>query len=203
MSTVPFEDTSQPFFQRLFQTIGMALTNPMVMFSGMGGGDLSMPLLYGVLIGTVTAVFSILWNMLFSGMALLGGGGGEEFVVSTGMYVLFMFICPLFVVVGLFISSALYHVALLVLGDGQRGFSTTFRAIAYGYTPNLFAVVPICGGLIGGIWGVVLVIIGGKQGHDTDWWKAILGYFLPTLICCCLIIWLASMFGFLGALSNN
>ena len=201
-SSVPFEDTSQPFFQRFFATVGMAFSNPMQLFSAMGSGDLAMPLLYGVLTGTVTAVFSILWNMVFSGMALLGGGGAEEFAVSTGMYILFMFICPLFVVVGLFISSALYHVALMILGDGQRGFSTTFRAVAYGQTPNLLAVVPICGGLVGGLWAIVLQIIGGKQGHDTEWWKAILGYFLPTLVCCCLIFWLLSMFGFLGALAD-
>jgi hypothetical protein len=202
-SSVPFDDPSIPFFERFWLTIRLAFTNPMELFSAMPGGDIGMPLLFGVLVGTVTVVFSILWNMMFSGMALLGGGlPAGEFALSTGLYILVMFLSPMFVAIGLFIQAAIFHVALMILGSADRGFAVTFRAVAYGNTPNLLAIVPFCGGLIGGIWAIVLIIIAGKQGHETEWWKAILAYFLPTIVCCCLMLWLASMFGFLGALSD-
>ena len=57
-------------------------------------------------------------------------------------------------------------------------------------------------GLIGGIWALVLAIIAAKMGHGTDWWKAILAYFLPMILCCCLITWLLMTFGFIGAIAD-
>jgi hypothetical protein len=203
VNTVPFEDTSQPFFSRLFRTITMAFAEPMKLFSGMPRGDLGLPLLYGVITGTITGVISILWHMSFSGMALLTRHMHvEEFAVSTGIYFLVMFLMPLMVAIGMFISGAINHVCLLIFGSGQRGFVTTFRAIAYGNTPALLCIIPFCGSFVGGIWALVLVIIGFKLGHDTDWWRAILAYFLPTIVCCCLIIWLLTTFGIIGAIAN-
>jgi hypothetical protein len=202
-NSVPFEDTTQPFFQRLFRTIGMAFTDPTALFSNMARGDIGLPLIYGVLLQSVVIVISLVWNMMFGGMAMLGGDmHAEEFAISTTMYIVIMFLSPVLVTLGMFVSTALYHVSLLVLGDGQRGFAVSFRAVAYGGTPNLLGVVPICGGLIGGIWGLILTIAAFKHGHRTDLWRAILAYFLPTIVCCCLIIWLASTFGILAALSG-
>jgi hypothetical protein len=184
-------------------TIGLAFSDPVRLFSGMRPDDIGMPLLYGVLVGTVTGVFSILWNMMFGGLAMMAGQArADELAVSTGVYLLFMMFMPILSAIGLFISAGLYHLALLVLGDGQRGFAITFRAVAYGQTPNILALVPFCGGMVGGIWSLILVIIGGRQGHATDWWRAILAYFLPVIICCCLVFWVLTSFGILGALSD-
>ena len=79
----------------------------------------------------------------------------------------------------------------------------TFRALAYGYTPGLLGVIPICGGVVGGIWAIVLVIIAGKLGHGTDWWRSILAYFLPTILCCCLLMGLATAMGLLGSFASR
>ena len=95
-NSVPFEDTSQPFFSRLFRTIIMAFSEPMKLFSGMPRGDIGLPLLYGVITGTITGIISIFWHMSFSGMALLTRHMPvEEFALSTGLYFLFMFLCPI------------------------------------------------------------------------------------------------------------
>jgi hypothetical protein len=185
------------------QTIGMAFTNPMQLFSAIPSGDIGLPLIYGVIVSSVGGIFSILWNMMFGGLAMLGGGADAgEFAISTGMYLALIFLMPVLVAIGLFISAAIYHVALLILGDGERGFAVTFRAVAYGDTATLLCVLPLCGGLIGGIWALVLAIIAAKLGHGTDWWKAILAYFLPMILCCCLITWLAMTFGFIGAIAD-
>jgi hypothetical protein len=66
----------------------------------------------------------------------------------------------------------------------------------------LLGVVPICGGIVGAIWAIVLVIIAGKLGHGTDWWRAILAYFLPIILCCCLLTWLATALGLIGTFAN-
>ena len=36
----------------------------------------------------------------------------------------------------------------------------------------------------------------------TDAWRVILAYFLPSILCCCLLLWLLMSFGLLGALAN-
>jgi len=202
-NSVPFEDPSLPFTTRFLRTAGMAFSNPTELFSNLSNEDLAQPLLFGVIVGTVATVFSMLWNMMFSGLSMLGGGmATEDFAISQGMYILLMLFSPVLVAIGMFISTAIYHVALLVLGDAERGFAVTFRAVAYGYTPNLLGIVPICGGLVGGLWSLVLIIMAGKLGHGTEWWKAILAYFLPLIICCCLGMWLAMTLGFLGAMAD-
>jgi hypothetical protein len=93
-------------------------------------------------------------------------------------------------------------VGLLVFGGAPRGFGVTLRAVAYGSTPQLLGVLPICGAIVGGLWSMVLVIIGAIYGHGTDGWRAILGYFLPLILCCCLVWVLLSTFGLLGALAG-
>lgn len=203
INSVPFEDTSQPFFSRLFRTIGMAFSEPVKLFSGMPRGDVGLPLLYGVLTGTIAGVISIFWSMSFNGLAMLSRHmHAEEFAISTGLYILIMFLCPLMVAVGMFISAGINHLCLLLFGAGKGGFVTTFRGIAYGNTPALLCILPFCGGFIGGIWAMVLVIMAYKIAHQTDWWRAILAYFLPSIFCCCMIIWLLMTFGIIGALAN-
>ena len=48
---------------------------------------------------------------------------------------------------------------LLLLGDGERGFAITIRAMAYGNTPTLLGVIPICGSLVGAIWALAVIRI--------------------------------------------
>jgi hypothetical protein len=166
-------------------------------------GDIGAPLLYGVITMTFVSVVSQLWYMSFSGLALLSRHMHvDEFAVSTGIYILLMFLSPLLVAIGIFISAAINHLCLMLFGAAKGGFITTFRGIAYGNTPALLSILPFCGGFIGGIWAMVLVIMAFKIGHETDWWRAILAYFLPTFICCCLTIWLLTTFGIIGAIAR-
>ena len=201
-SSVPFEDPSRPFMERFIATVKLAFSDPVKLFSNMGDTDIGPPVIYGVIIGTIGMVLGLLWNMLFGGLATLAEGAPEEFAISTAATILIMFFSPILVVVGLFISAGLYHVSLLILGDGSRGFGMTLRAVCYGSTPNLLAIVPICGGIVGGIWGLVLVIMGSLYGHRTDTWRAILAYFLPMIACCCVAIFLAMVFGVIGGMAN-
>lgn len=202
-NSVPFEDLSRPFLERLIETVKLSFADPVRLFSGMVPGDIGPPLVYGLIIGTIAAITGLLWQLLFGGLAMFADQSGfSGFALSTGFMILMMFLSPLFVVVGLFIASGLYHVCLLLLGDGERGFAMTFRAVCYGGTPQLLGVVPICGGFVGGIWALVLVIMAGKLGHGTDTWKAILGYFLPILLCCCLAAGLGLMFGLFSGMSQ-
>jgi hypothetical protein len=202
-SSIPFEDASQPFLSRLLETMKLAFADPTRLFSNMPSENIGAPVLYGLITGTIAAVFTILWQTMFGGLlSIVESTELDDFAISTGFMFVWLIFSPVFIVVGLFVQSAIYHVMLLIVGDGQRGFGVTLRAVCYGSTPQLLGLVPLCGSLVGGIWSVVLVILAAIHGHRTDAWRVVLAYFLPTIVCCCMAFWLASMFGLLGALSR-
>jgi hypothetical protein len=184
-SSVPFEDTSIPFFSRWWQTVSLSLSRPSQLFSNLPNDDLGGPVIYAAINGTIAGIFGVIWQFFFGGLAaLVDDAAAAEFLVSSVFMGFFVVLMPALVIVGLFISTAIYHVCLLLFGDAQRGFGVTLRAVAYASGPNLFAIVPICGGIVGGIWVLVLTIMGAFYGHRTDAWRAILAYFLPLIVCC-------------------
>jgi len=92
---------------------------------------------------------------------------------------------PALYVVSAFISSGITHLCLKLLGGANRPFETTFRVICYAQaSATVFNLLPLCGGLIGVIWGAYSIIIGLREAHGTSGWKATLAITLPGLLCC-------------------
>jgi hypothetical protein len=200
----PFEDKSLPFWDRLWGTIRLTITNPKEFFDSLPDGEIGLPLLYGLIVGTVGVVLGQLWNLVFSApMSAIMGAPPEEAAVQGFFSVVTIVLSPLFVVIGLFIWSGIYHLMLLLLGDASRGFGITFRVVCYASTTQLFNIVPFCGGLIAGIWNMVLSMMGATIAHRTDAWRAILAYFLPVIICCCIPLVILFMMGGFAALMQG
>lgn len=184
-NSVPFEDRSRPFFERYWQTLVLSFSNPQQLFSNMREEELTAPIVYAVITGTIGGIFGAIWQIAFGSLATMIGGSGFETFAVSGFFTVFMIIfMPLLILIGLFLWSAIYHVCLMMLGTNSRGFGITLRAVAYSYGPNLLAIIPFCGGIIGGIWTMVLTIMGAFYGHRTDAWRVIVAYFLPLVVCC-------------------
>jgi hypothetical protein len=64
-------------------------------------------------------------------------------------------------------------------------------------------IIPLCGGIIAGVWGIVLRCIGLARAHETDTGRAVLAVFLPLIVCCGGGLLLAILFGGIGALSHS
>jgi hypothetical protein len=58
----------------------------------------------------------------------------------------------------------------------------------YAYSPMIFGVVPVVGGFVGGIWMLVIAIIGLGAAHDVPMWKPVLAVLLPFLALMGLIL---------------
>ena len=184
-NSVPFEDTSRPFLERYVATVTLSFSDPKKLFSGMNDGDLIGPVIYGLITGSIAGIVGLIWQTLFGSMfTLFEGYGVEEFAMSGFMHVAMVFVMPFAVVLGLFIWAGVYHLCLLLLGTQTRGFGITLRAVAYAYGPQLLAIVPVAGGIVGGLWAMVLTIMGGFYGHRTDAWRAVAAYFIPVVVCC-------------------
>jgi len=61
--------------------------------------------------------------------------------------------------------------------------------VAYsGGVTALISVIPLCGGFIGAIWQVVLVIVGLAETHRISTGKAAAAVLLPVALCCLLLV---------------
>ena len=130
--------------------------------------------------------------LAFAGFNLMVDPYATQQVMFSGFVNLVMiFLAPFLIVAGLFIWGGIYHLCLLLLGTQSRGFGITLRAVAYSYGPNLLAIIPFCGGMIGGVWVIVLTILGAFYGHRTDAWRAVVAYLIPIVVCCgiMMVLW--------------
>jgi hypothetical protein len=180
-----------PWFRRFAETAQAVLLQPVEFFSTMRvRGGLGPPIAYGI-IGTVTGgIFASFYQFLFStyGAGLQGTDAAREQAVvsllSTGCLTVML---PVITVVSLFVSAAITHVMLLLLDGARRGFEATMRVAAYGNgSTALLNLVPICGGLVAGIWAIVVTVIGISRAHEISTGKALAAVLLPMLICCVL-----------------
>jgi hypothetical protein len=180
---------------RFVETARGVVTDTKGLFAGMRReGGLGAPLLYAVIGIVVGAIFTYVWSFLGAGawMERYGGGGGLAGLLFG----------TVIGVVGLFIGSGIFHVVLMLLGEARFSFETTFRVAAYTVgTTNLFNVVPFCGGLIGGLFGIYVLIIGLAEAQETPVAKAAIAVLVPVAICCVFTALAMAVFGLaLGAM---
>jgi hypothetical protein len=100
----------------------------------------------------------------------------------------------------MFIASAILHVCLMIVGGAKQSFETTFRVVCFAEgSVSPLLVIPFCGGLVVGIWKIILYCIGLARAHETDTGRAVIAVLLPLIVCCGGLLLL--IFGVLGAIS--
>ena len=198
---------SKGFLSGLFTTLKDVLFRPSGFFKRMPvTGGLTDPLLYALIIGMVGLIFSYFWQILLQGamqgMMLPGMKAAAEQNMFRGIgLAVLAFFSPFLIILVLFIGSGILHVCLMLVKGARSGFEATFRVVAYGYSTYILLVIPFCGGLIAGVWAVVLAIIGLREAHETTGGKAAFAVFLPVVVCCGLFLVAIAMFMGAAALS--
>jgi hypothetical protein len=186
------------FGSGLAETVQQVLTSPEGFFRAMPvTGGIGDPLLYGLIVSYIglaaAAVYNAVFNVTF-GSALSSLGDRPEvarflpFLEGGLGLVGNLVLGPFIIVIGLFIWSGILHLLLLLLGGGARGFEGTFRVVAYASTTNLIQIVPLCGGLIGAVYGIVLAIIGLAAAHGDSKGKTAAAVLIPLVLCCCCLV---------------
>lgn len=205
----PWEDRENTgFLGGLFSTLKDCLFNPSESFRRMPvAGGLTDPLLYALIVGMVGMTFLYLWQILLKGAAQsylpLGMAPPSVPQVFQGIGTEFLTVlAPFFIIIGLFITSGLLHLFLLLIRGARAGFEATFRVVSYSYSANIFFIVPICGSFIACIWALVITIIGLREMHEISGGKAAFAVFFPVFLCCGIIIIAASTV-FMGVLAAS
>jgi len=80
------------------------------------------------------------------------------------------------------------HLCVMIVGGNQKGFEATFRAICYSFSATLFYIVPIIGSFVGGIYILILAILGVREGHGISTGKAVVAVLLPLIVVAGLVI---------------
>lgn len=157
-------------------------------------GGIGRPLFYAVAVGWLGVVISVGWNMLFQGMWLPFiestedlAGMGAMYGLTIGWGLLVAVLAPLFIILGIFVVAAIFHLMLMMLGGANNGFEATVRVVCYTQTAQLAGLIPCCGSIIGLVWTIVLYTTGLSTAHRTSQGKALLTIFLPLVFCC--VMW--------------
>jgi hypothetical protein len=207
-SGLPWEHREERGFLNAFiETLQMVLSRPAEAFAAMKTeGGLGGPLLYALIGGCAGAIVSFLFSLGLRSMGLFADRG-NSFAALTGMgigSVAFIIFVPVLIVIGLFIGAAVIHLCLMIVGGARKSFETTFRVLAFsqGSTGPL-QMIPICGGVIAGIWGLILNCIGIARAHEIETGRAVLAVLLPVIVCCGGGFLLVALAGGIGALSQH
>ena len=203
-SGLPWDQRQERGFWNAFvETLMMVLTKPDLAFRAMKvEGGLAEPLIYALIGAGLGGIVSLLFSLGLQSLGLFTGQR-NAFVVMAGMgigSILFIVLVPVFIVIGLFIGSAIIHLCLMIVGGANKSFEATFRVVAFsqGSTGPL-QIIPICGGLIAGVWALVITCIGLARVHETSTGRAVLAVLLPLLVCCGSVFLILMMVGAMGA----
>src|SRR6476646_10191237 len=192
------------FFNAFIQTLTMVLTRPAEAFSVMKReGGLGEPLIYALIGGCLGGIVSALFSLGFQSIGLFADKN-NSLAAMTGMGIGFgaIILVPLVIVFVLFIWSGLAHLCLMIFGGANHSFETTFRVFAFTQgSAGPLQIIPVCGGLISGVWAIVCNCIGLARAQETDTGRAVLAVFSPLIICCGGLTLL--VFGVLGAWSGS
>jgi hypothetical protein len=207
-SGLPWDERhSKGLFSAFIETLQMVLSKPAAAFTAMKReGGLGEPLLYGLIGGGFGFIVYFIYNLAFQSLGMFANRNNPfAHLIGAGIGGIFLIVCaPLFVLIGIFVGSAILHVCLLLVGGAKQSFETTLRVVCFaGGSVNPLLVIPFCGGLIVGVWKIVLYCIGLARAHETDTGRAVLAVFLPLIVCCGGLIVCAMLFGGIGAMMHN
>ncbi|MGV8039763.1 MAG: YIP1 family protein [Thermoanaerobaculaceae bacterium] len=190
---LPWEQPGYPFLEGLYETAKLFFTDPTAAFGRMQlGGELGRPLLYAIIFGWLGTIAGQVYNIAMGGAMyklLPQMPEGADFGSNTLINVGVMVAAPLLVLIGLFVGAAIYHLFLMLYGGAGSGFGATVRVLCYASTVQILQVLPLCGGMVGAVWGFVLQVIGLAVAHRTTRGKAAAAVLTPVVLCCiCLAV---------------
>jgi hypothetical protein len=198
--------SAQGWWPRLWGTTRGVLFDPVVTFDRMKLTGFLPVITYALSCGVIAGVFGGIYQgiMTFIQFGIMqaggGGGGGAQvgmlLAMGLGQAVVVLILTPVGQVVGMFISAAFTQLGLLILKSANKPYEVTCRVMGYAQgAAALLNVVPLCGGLIAWVWGLVAAIIGVARVQGISYWRAAVAVLLiPVLLGVVLFVLMAALF---------
>ena len=203
--TIPMEEaepkssqTVEPIWEResglalgaAFETVKQVFSTPTSTFQNLPpSGGIGRSLFFYTLAGWFSGGFGIFYQLVASminpEMFLGEAAKGVSPTVLVAGFVSVLLFLPLFLIVGMFVSSALFHLLLMITGAARNGFEATFRALAYaGGATSMLQLIPLCGGYLYPLANLCYGVIALKEVHRTEMWRVVLAAVLMFVLCC-------------------
>ena len=115
--------------------------------------------------------------IIVAAAAALIGGLGTLFGGRFGAWILM----PIYAVVGLAIGSGILFLLSRVF-KGQGTYIQLFRGLGFATAPQALGLIPILGGIVGGIWSLILAIRAVKETQQVTDGAAIAIVLIPAAI---------------------
>ena len=176
--------------QAILKTVKAVLFSPISFFRHTEvAGGLREPLAFGILVGSIAMMVEVFWQFLLMDetIPLIA----ESFFGSIALGFLFvatMIFSPLFVAFILLVCSLMAHVCLMAVKGAKNGFEATFRVTAYSQVAQLWGLIPFVGGFIGGIWFLVVQMIGLREIHEISYIKVVIALLLALVFPIALVV---------------
>ncbi|MEE9212746.1 MAG: hypothetical protein V3U29_08845 [Phycisphaeraceae bacterium] len=123
-------------------------------------------------------VQTLFWFVCWAGISIASqtavgdpAGFARQQLVGSGVSMLLAVVAPAFLIA---LSAAPAHLFLMITGARRGTFRVTANAVLYGQGPMLLALIPICGGQVGGIWSIVATILILIHAQGVSGWRATL-----------------------------
>lgn len=190
---IPWENRAElGFFSALFGTIALLVCNPKKAFSSPAKpGSMGSSLLFGIIMGTVGFAFSMFYQFVLSLLASSDTSSTQAPAVAfTGVVMVAMLVLsPVFVATGLFVASGITHLSLMILRGANRPFENTFRVVCYASSlSSMMQILPFCGSTIGGLWALVVQVVGVYRTNGIGPGRATAAVLLPLILCLCAVL---------------
>ncbi len=185
----PWEDRGDHgLWQGIFQTFKQVCFSPETFFKNLTyEGGKKEPFAFGVMTGSIGNMLALFWHSLIAGgLMILGFSFFSHY--AAAIFLLMMLVIPLIVAVGIFIYSVVLHLLLLMVRGGGNGFEATFRVVSYSQVVQVLGVIPFVGGFIGGIWQLIIQVIGLREIHETSYLRVIMAFLIPVIVFIVLIL---------------
>ncbi len=171
----------------LFATWQQTLFSPLSFFRGVPiTGDYRSPLSYGLFWTLVGLAGGVVWKLFLAvyptALVFLQGKPVQlSFQLSHAytLAIVLALLSPLIALAMLVIACSIYHFFVILFASRHAGYEATLRVVCYSTSTNVFYFLPLVGGLLGGIWQLVLVTAGLKEVHRISFPLAVMIALVP------------------------
>ncbi len=179
-------ESGEGFINAFYRTTRDCLFSPVGFFRKISAGEgYWAPLIYGLITGVIGKGAAFFWFWLFTAQFIPFDRLPFRYSFSILKVVIPL---PFEQAISIFVVSAIIHLCLMVVGGNNKGYQTTFRAVCYSNSAQLFNIVPFIGSFVGLVYMIILFILGVREGHGLRTGKAVLAVLLPVIIIFVLII---------------
>jgi len=156
---------------------------------------------YFIILLIINAILTVIVDLIM-GSAILSAinqamgqfGMGEIFLAETIGVAIGAIVLVIVSLIMVFIIGGWLHLFVYLLG-GRKGYLETVKALIFGSTPYmLIGWIPLVGIIIGGIWSLILSILGIRELHQISTGRAAGAVILAAIIIVIIIALIAAWF---------